>query len=390
MINKKIAYLILFLTFLFSTYTSYSYFRYQPEGFISPISNYQSPIKSQNGNSDNEQITNEPKTEVCPLNGEFLTKSQREKWEKRRPLGVMIENHKEARPQSGLQSADVIFEAVAEGGITRFLAVYYCKDAKYIGPVRSARIYFIKLLEGFGDYPLYAHVGGANTPGPADALGYLKKLGWASYNDLNQFSVPFPYFWRDYERLPNRATEHTVYSSTSKLWDFAKNKRNLTEVDEEGNRWDKNFEGWKFKNDEVMEKRGDVEKIEFGFWNIFADDYSVVWNYTKSRNSYLRVNGGQPHLDKNTNKQLETKNVVILFSKESPANDGYPGGHILYQLTGNGKALIFQDGKAIEGIWKRTSDNELIRFYNEKGEEISFVRGQIFIEILPIGNKVIY
>lgn len=389
MINKKFAFLVLFLVFLFSTYTSYSYFKGESQEIISPISFYQKPSSDNNENNSSEQL-NEPRTEECPLNGEYLTKSQREKWEKRRPLGVMIENHKEARPQSGLQSADIIFEAVAEGGITRFLAIYYCKDAKYIGPVRSARIYFIKLLEGFGDYPLYAHVGGANTPGPADALGYINKLGWASYNDLNQFSVPFPYFWRDYERLPNRATEHTVYSSTSKLWQYAKEKRELTNVDKKGKKWNEDFVSWRFQDDEDVSKRGEVEKIDFGFWNTFANDYSVVWNYLKSRNTYLRINGGEPHIDKNTGKQLETKNVVILFAKESPANDGYPGGHILYQLTGKGEALIFQNGKIISANWSRKTEEELVRFYDKENKEISFVRGQIFIEILPLGNKVNY
>ena len=84
-----------------------------------------------------------PKTEECPINGEKLTKEERLVWEKRRPLVVMIENHIDARPQSGLSQADVIYEVVAEGGITRFASVFYCKDAPLIGPVRSARVYFI-------------------------------------------------------------------------------------------------------------------------------------------------------------------------------------------------------------------------------------------------------
>ncbi|MGB9707237.1 MAG: DUF3048 domain-containing protein [Microgenomates group bacterium] len=393
MINKKLAYFILLIVFLLSTYTSYSYFHYKPEGLLSPIPfNNQSLIKNEdkNQNSNGNTFSNEPLTEECPLNGELLTKTQREKWEKRRPLGIMIENHKDARPQSGLQSADVIYEAVAEGGITRFLAVFYCKDAKYVGPIRSARIYFIKILEGYGNYPLYAHVGGANTPGPADALGYLKQLGWASYNDLNQFSVPFPYFWRDYERLPNRATEHTVYSSTTKLWQYAKEKRGLSNIDEDQVPWNKNFKSWIFKDDALIDKRGDVNKINFGFWNILADDYSVTWDYIRGRNSYLRTNGSQPHIDKNTNKPIEAKNVVIIFAKESPANDGYPGGHILYELTGQGKTLVFQDGKVIEGYWARKKDEELLRFYIENDKEIPLVRGLTFVEILPTGNKVNY
>ncbi|GAB4218890.1 MAG: DUF3048 domain-containing protein [Candidatus Microgenomates bacterium] len=388
MIEKKTAWIAIVLVFLFSLIGSYSVFSIKTNGsIISPISSYKPPS---NINGSNDVADNEPKTQECPINGAYYSKSQKAKWETRRPLGAMIENHTEARPQSGLSSADVVFEAVAEGGITRFLAVFYCQDAPYIGPVRSTRIYFIRLLQGFGNYPLYAHVGGANTPGPADALGEIRDLGWSGYNDLNQFSIPFPYYWRDFERLPDRANEHTVYSSTTKLWQYAKDKRKLTNVDEDGISWDKNYEKWIFKDDENIDKRGDVAKIDFGFWDNLASDFSVIWNYDKKNNQYLRVNGGQPHLDKNTGKQLTAKNVIIVFTKESPANDGYEGGHILYKIVGSGDSLIFQDGKIIKGTWEKQKEENQIKFYDEKNNEVSLVRGAIWIEILPIGNKVNY
>ena len=386
MINKKIALLVLFIVFAFSSFTSYTIFSGSIEkGFLSPLSNYKPPT---NGNGYIED--NEPKTQECPLNGALYSKTQEANWQKRRPLGVMIENHTEARPQSGLSAADVIFEAVAEGGITRFLAVFYCQDASFIGPVRSARIYFIRLLEGFGKNPLYAHVGGANTPGPADALGYIKEIEWNSFNDLNQFSVPFPYFWRDYERLPNRATEHTVYSSTKKLWQYAKEKRSLNNVDEDGVAWDKNYSFWKFKDDAKMDERGMKAKIDFGFWDNLASDFEVVWNYDKTTNSYSRVNGSAAHIDKNTGKAMTTKNVIIMFAKESPANDGYEGGHILYKVVGTCDVLIFQDGKVKEGTWSKEAEEDQIRFLDDNDEEIPLVRGQVFVEVLPLGNKVNY
>lgn len=386
MINKKMAWVVIFIAFLLSGVTSYSFFKEgSVGGLLSPLSNYKPP--SSNGNG---AASDEPKTEECLINGEMITKTQKEKSEKRRPLGVAIENHTEARPQSGLSSADVVYEAVAEGGITRFLAIYFCKDASHIGPVRSARIYFIHLLEAYGNNPLYAHVGGANTPGPADALGYIQDIEWSSYNDMNQFSVPFPYFWRDYERLPDRDTEHTVYSSTSKLWQYAADKRELTETDSDGVRWDKTFTPWKFADDAPVAERGTVAKIDFGFWDSFASDFGVVWSYDKASNSYKRSNGGAAHVDKNTGKALTAKNIIVMFAKESPANDGYEGGHILYRTTGTGDALIFQNGQVIEGEWSRDDTTENLQFTDESGEEVSIVRGQVFVEILPIGNKVTY
>jgi hypothetical protein len=347
-----------------------------------------------------EEESSEPRTEACPINGRMMTKAQKEKWVTRRPLGVAIENHVDARPQSGLSSADVVYEAIAEGGITRFLAMYYCQDATFIGPVRSARVHFMTMLREYGEYPLYGHVGGANCDAEsgsgcangakADALGLVRKLQWDSYNDLNQFGVPFPYYWRDYDRLPNRATEHTVYSSTTKLWDYAKTKRLLTNVDEEGVSWDKTFESWKFTEEAPLAGRGKVNKIQFGFSTSFATDFSVIWTYNKEKGSYSRVNGGKPHVDKNTGKPLDAKNIIIVFSKESPANDGYDGGHILYQLTGEGDALVFQNGNVIKATWEKEDPETRMKWYDEKGKEISIVRGKVFVEILPIGNTVTY
>ena len=96
-----------------------------------------------------------PKTEECPLNGAKFSKQQKKWWEQHRPLGIMIENHEQSRPQSGISFADVIYEAVAEGGITRFLGIFYCEDAPRVGPVRSARIYFIDLLSVFFEVKPY-------------------------------------------------------------------------------------------------------------------------------------------------------------------------------------------------------------------------------------------
>ncbi len=176
---------------------------------------------------------NAERTESCPLNGVKYSKKQRQWWEEHRPLGVMIENHQEARPQSGISFADVTYEAVAEGGITRTMNVFYCQDGGIVGPVRSARTYFLDYISEYGDHPLYVHVGGANTSGPANALGQIDDYGWSSYNDINQFSVGFPTFKRDESRLGHEvATEHTMYSTTSKLWAVGKS-RGLTDKNKE-------------------------------------------------------------------------------------------------------------------------------------------------------------
>jgi hypothetical protein len=328
----------------------------------------------------------------------MITKTDKNNSLKRRPLGVMIENHLDARPQSGLTSADIVYEAVAEGGISRFMAVFYCKDSViFVGPVRSARVYFINLLQAYGDYPVYAHVGGANcnkqtgsgceNGAPADALGLLEDLGWFGYNDLN--FPPYPAMWRDYERLPGVATEHTVYSTTQKLWQYAADKRKLTNVDEDGKSWDTDFSPWKFKKDEPA-STPTATKITFDFWKN-SPDYTVEWDYDKATNSYKRMTGGKPHMDKNTNKQITAKNVIIAFAKESFANDGYDvGQRMLYKVTGTNDAIVFMDGKAIKGTWKKAKATDQMRFYDESGKEIALNGGVDFVEVVPDDDTVSY
>lgn len=325
-----------------------------------------------------------PKTEICPLNGTMRSKGEKEWWEKHRPLGVMIENHEEAKPQSGLSKADIIYEAVAEGGITRFLAVYYCQDTEKLGPVRSARTYYLDFISEYGDKPLYAHVGGANTDGPADALSQIDDYGWTGLNDLNQFSIGFPTFWRDYERLPGVATEHTMYSTTEKLWKVAA-KRGLTNVDGKDVPWDQKFTPWVFKEDSPLADRPDSSSVEFSFWQSYGD-YSVKWVYDKETNLYKRYNGGTSHLDKNTNEQLKAKTIVLVFMTEDNADDGYEDNvHLLYDTKGSGKATIILDGTKIEGTWQKKDRLSRMKFIDAQGNEIELNKGQIWIEVLPVG-----
>ncbi len=330
-----------------------------------------------------------PKTEACPLNGAKYSKQQKDWWEKHEPLGVMIENHLEARPQSGISYSDIVYEANAEGGITRFLVVFYCQDADVIGPVRSARTYFVDFVSEYGSFPLYAHVGGANTSGPADALGQIDNYGWSGVNDLNQFSIGFPVFLRDYDRLGRTvATEHTMYSSTTKLWDYAAKNRKITNVDEKGESWTKNYTPYTFKDDATATVRPASQIVNFDFWNGY-NDYGVTWTYDKTSNNYLRSNGGKPHLDLDTKKQLTAKNIVILFMKESSANDGYENNlHMLYGTKGTGNAKIIMDGITVDGTWSKKSRTSHLFIKDKRGNDIEFSRGRIWFEVVSPNTDI--
>ena len=112
MINKKLSLVTLFLFFLISTYLSYTTFA-KGGSLILPKTNYKAPQANQNSQVTNDSIASEEKTEECPLNGELFGKTVAQKWAKKRPLGIMVENSTAARPQSGLSSADIVYEAVA-------------------------------------------------------------------------------------------------------------------------------------------------------------------------------------------------------------------------------------------------------------------------------------
>lgn len=319
------------------------------------------------------------KDRPCPLNGAMYTKSQEDAWKERRPLGVMIENHTDARPQSGLSTADIVYEAVAEGGITRFLAIYLCDNADDLAPVRSARTYYLDWLSEYD--ALYSHVGGANTAGAANALGQILEY---EIKDIDNFSYAAPTYIRSEDKL----APHNVHSSTEKLWQLASKLGWGAQDDVTDKRWDEGFLPWQFKNDETdlpAEKKMHVE-----FWSN-QPDYSVDWQYDQVSNSYKRVHNGKVQIDNANKKEIMPKVVIVQYTAESQANDNYPGNiHLLYKTIGSGKALIFQDGNTIEGKWEKQARTGRTKYMDANGAEIKFNRGQVWIQNVPDFADVTY
>lgn len=334
-----------------------------------------------------------PRDQVCPLNGLKYTTKEKDDWQTRRPLAIMIENSDEARPQSGLSQADIIYEALAEGWVTRFMAVYYCNtpfENITVAPVRSARTYFIDWVSEYD--ALYNHVGGANRYGAnasltdprADALGQIDRFG---IKDLDQFGIGYPDCYRNPDRLDHPvATEHTMVCFTDNLYKIAQ-KRGWTNVDEKGISWDKNFTAWKFKDDVATDNKENIDSIKV----IFAQGYTkydVDWNYDPNTNKYKRSNGGESQVDLETNEPIAVNNIVIQVVKQfGPVDDN---GHMLYTTIGTGRAFIFQDGKAIEGTWTKKNRISRTIYSNKSGKEIEFNRGPIWIEIVGSEKQVTY
>lgn len=367
---------------------------------ISPKIVEEAPVKS----TGFGQFANEAKTEACPLNGKLYSKSEKALWETRRPILAMIENDKSVRPQSGLSSADIVYEAVAEGGITRFMGVFYCgaqADVMRVAPVRSARIYFVNIAAEYNT-PIYMHVGGANcgrdegtgqcvSNPKAFAIEELAKLGWRKPggNDFDTIGdIGIPVMKRDYDRLGTAATvatEHTYVGYLSYAWKEAE-KRGYTAKMPNDMPWLSGFTSWKIDKD-VAVSGTPATDVKFEFWKNYTD-FAVQWKYDTASKSYLRFNGGAAHMDLDTNQQLSASNLIVQFAKETELGDY--GKHLYYDVIGSGTGYLFQNGVVTELTWKKAKQKERTIFKDTAGKEIVFTPGNIWVEILPTGNKVVY
>lgn len=300
------------------------------------------------------KIRIETKKAVCPFDGLYVS----EKVANRTPLAIMIENQTDSRPQSGLYDASLIYEAIAEGGITRFMAVYVWGEPEKVGPVRSARTYFIDFANELGAF--YAHVGGN--------LDALEKIKTDKILDLDQFKYGKKAYWREPEK--GKATEHTMYTKPAKLWEIAKE-----------NKWEMegNYQSFDFKEDLDISGRPESASVTIDF---SQPSYKVRWIYNREKNSYKRELGGLPHQDKLNKKQLEAKNLILADYErwQSPTEIGEQG--FALKTIGSGKSKICLDGKVIEGTWQKDSRTSRTWFYDSNGSKIKFNRGQFWIEII--------
>jgi hypothetical protein len=349
----------------------------------------------------------EPKDQVCPLNGAMYTKTEASIWAARRPLVLMVENSPDARPHSGINRADIVYEAVAEGGVTRFMPVYLCDAARsdvVVAPIRSVRTYFIDWASEYGETPLFGHVGGANCSGEklpngnmgpcqsdirTQAIEQLAKYGWrhSKGNNLDQFSVGAKAYIRNESRTGRTvATEHSVEGRTEKLWNVGV-ERGWTNLDPEGVDWQDNFVSWKFKTETAPGQAGAITPVSYDFWDGYKQ-YDVRWDFDAATNTYKRFTGGEAHMDLETNEQLWAKNVVVLFTKETGPVDSLK--HMLYATTGEGKALLFQDGLVVEANWAKKSRTDRTIFTDKKGQEITFNPGRIWISVVDNSATVVY
>lgn len=296
-------------------------------------------------------ITPAPAVYYSPLTGE---KVPDEATTKEAVTGVMIENSPDARPQSGLKQAGVVYEAIAEGGITRFLALYQQEKPALIGPVRSLRIYDIDWLAPF--QASIAHVGGS-----AAALNEIRN---GSYRDLDQF-FNGSYFWRTTDRY----APHNVYTDAAHLDALNTKKGYATST----------FTAWPRK-DGAPSKTPNASTISV---TISSALYNSQYKYDPSGNVYQRSQAGAPHLDREQGQISPSVVIVIGVNEQTVLQDGYRE-----QITtiGSGHAWIFQDGTVTAGTWSKADSGSQIKFSDSTGKEIALDRGQTWITAVPVNR----
>jgi hypothetical protein len=283
-------------------------------------------------------------------------------------VAVMLDDHRDARPQSGRAAADVVWPAPAEGGIPRFMALFSSKAPKEIGPVRSARLYFIAWAAEQG--AVYTHAGG--SPG---ALGELYRTGdgqtvW-NIEGLGYVGGPF---WRSTDRW----APHNLYTSSKALAGVVKD-RGYSPASAQP--------VFTFAPPVGDPAHGDKFRLAFSYGGT-----EVTYRFDPESRTYPRAENGVPTTDGATGGAVRPTNVVVISMPFGPAADGTGHGRLDAGLIGEGQALVFRAGELVKGTWRKAAfdaPTELLA-PGPDGQlaPIALVPGQTFVQVVPTGTPI--
>lgn len=283
----------------------------------------------------------------------------------RPPYAVMIENTPAARPQSGLSQASIVYETLAEGGVTRFMAIFdQSVSLKNVGPIRSSRPYYVDWARE--NEALYVHAGGS-----PDAYNEIKKTLVRSYDGLSKTGAKYMF------RLCYGV--HCLYSNSSKLSAMVRDAK-LTNVSTTAG-------AWSFKDGATFANRPNTAKkitIDFN-----GKTYKAEWKYDRKSNTYKRFTAGVAAKDKNNGQQLAATNVLVLRIPKEKVLD--KKGRLALNLIGTGKGTLYRDGQAIQIVWKKKSKIDKTQLYDASGKNlIQLNRGMTWVEVVPGSRSVTY
>jgi hypothetical protein len=284
---------------------------------------------------------------------------------RRHPIAVMIDDLSPARPQSGFTAASVVWQAPAEGGIPRYMMIFGENQPTTVGPVRSARYYYIAWAAEWR--AVYAHAGGS-----PQALATLRAQG----NGKLVYNADEFRWGGSFHRVASRFPPHNLYTDGKQLDALA---RRL------GAKPASYKPIWTFAPDAPLERRPVGGRITFAY-----PTSKIRYDYDRKTNTYLRsvsVEGAQK--DAATKKRVAPKNVIVMLMHFGPLNDGHPNKHRLEaNVIGSGVAWISTNGRTIKGTWRKRSLTGPTKFYDASGNEVTLTAGQTFINVMPTGTVV--
>lgn len=264
---------------------------------------------------------------------------------------IMIENSPDARPHSGLKQAEVVYEAIAEGGITRFLTLFQQHKPQLIGPVRSLRMYYVDWLAPY--QASVAHVGGSYAS--------LQEVRNGKYRDIDQFFNGSSY-WRANDRRP----PHNVYTSFEKLDALNAGKGYKSSQ----------FTSFTRTDGKASDKPNAVS-IDINFSSSW---YNTHYDYDKASNTYLRSIGGQASNDREEGRLAPSVVIALHVNETTVMEDGWRQSIV---TNGTGTATVFQNGTAAECTWRKNDRFSPLELIDAAGKPVALNRGQTWIAAVP-------
>ncbi|MFP3900743.1 MAG: DUF3048 domain-containing protein [Acidimicrobiia bacterium] len=291
----------------------------------------------------------------------------------RMALAVKIDNTERGRPPTGLRSADVVFEEVVEGGLTRLLAVYHSEEPDTVGPVRSARSTDLDILAELGR-PAFAWAGANPTFAAAVEAADLIDVGVAAAPDA-------------YERSDDRPAPYNLYASPSELWAAALEDEDAASGDGDGDGVTRPRPLFEYRAGGTALRGDDVE--ETGGFRTTGGEIAteIVWEWDEGDAAWVRSQDGSPHVDIES-ERITAANVIIRFTpyRDSGVRDSTGAVVPVADAIGEGEAWLLSDGKLQRGRWVRADGPERTEFLDAAGEPLRLTPGPTWVEVIPPGT----
>lgn len=275
---------------------------------------------------------------------------------------VMVENHVDSRPGlSGLNQAKIIYETEAEGGITRFMGIFNTFEVEKLGPIRSARPYFVGFAEEYS--AVYAHAGGSPPALQQVHSGKILNAEALYYEGVGK------YFFRDKKYY----APHNLFGNLKELSKLVESKDWQKGVEKRFEFITKDFDQ---KSESELKDATNIT-LEFS-----RKTYRVNYKYNAEKNYYERMLAGKKHIDHLDESQFTPANIIVQFTTYKPY-DNY--GRLNMITSGSGKSYLFTRGKIREGTWTKRADGKT-EFKDEQGNNYKLTPGQTWIEVIKPGS----